>query len=479
MAPRRWINKKKAETYVLVHRSHEDPLYHDPDAPKHVLVKVENSRKKFADDLAPEEFQKDEDFEEENETENETETDEKQDIKKATFNEPRNENQQKPYSTDIEVSEHDKKLGEAALYGINFKDASEYDYMQHLKPIGDDPSAVFVPKKESQNSKNNGIIFKDNKFSLDNKKNKNIKKSTPIVLPSDILPSKTVRNVSYMEQQNIPDSISGFQPDMDPDLREALEALDDDAFVTHDGNDDDFFGELVKDGELEDEDDYEDYEYANYEDGYSDDESTNFSGVPEHMKEHVEVKEDEEEWQARVRLFRESQERSKHRNDYDSDDDFSEEERDMVATLPSINTRTGGKRKARRRKMGTATDLSGYSMSSSILTRSEHLEFLDERFDVLEKKYNDDINKPEEDDRNQELSMENERPDFESIMDEFLAENEIEGKKLIKKSLKNVDLSAKPIRKGQSQNKSEGQKSRRGKKNIVPDITAGVNGLKI
>lgn len=36
------------------------------------------------------------------------------------------------------------RAGEAAKYGIFFDDR-EYDYTKHLKPIGTDPVAVFIP----------------------------------------------------------------------------------------------------------------------------------------------------------------------------------------------------------------------------------------------------------------------------------------------------------------------------------------------
>jgi len=41
-----------------------------------------------------------------------------------------------------------RNVGEAAKYGIYFDD-TEYDYTQHLKVIGEDPSAVFIPAKEA------------------------------------------------------------------------------------------------------------------------------------------------------------------------------------------------------------------------------------------------------------------------------------------------------------------------------------------
>jgi protein LTV1 len=55
--------------------------------------------------------------------------------------------------------------------------------------------------------------------------------------------------------QNVPDSLRGFQPDMDPDLREVLEALEDDLPQSQTSSDDedpeDIFAELVKGGVAE------------------------------------------------------------------------------------------------------------------------------------------------------------------------------------------------------------------------------------
>lgn len=73
--------------------------------------------------------------------------------------------------------------------GIYFED--EYDYMQHLKTMGTDPSAVFITAKE------------------------------PIL------------------QQDV-----GFDPNMDPELYEALYALEDEAYLTLENEDDDYFDSL-------------------------------------------------------------------------------------------------------------------------------------------------------------------------------------------------------------------------------------------
>lgn len=70
------------------------------------------------------------------------------------------------------------------------------------------------------------------------------------------LPSKNLQHVTYQAQQDVPDAIAGFQPDMDPRLREVLEALEDEAYV--DGEDDTIFQELAKDGRELDEIEFDD-----------------------------------------------------------------------------------------------------------------------------------------------------------------------------------------------------------------------------
>ncbi|KAG5439334.1 hypothetical protein PCK2_000832, partial [Pneumocystis canis] len=63
-------------------------------------------------------------------------------------------------------------------------------------------------------------------------------------------------------------------------------------------------------------------------------------------------------------------------------------------------------------------------MSSSILPRTEELVLLDDRFEKIEKEYNDD-EKDEVDEENV-----SQRVDFESVMDDFLNNYEIIGKKM-------------------------------------------------
>lgn len=80
-------------------------------------------------------------------------------------------------------------------------------------------------------------------------------------LPSDVLPSNVEMSVGVMNQSTGLDN--GLQPDMDPRLREVLEALSDEEYIDE-ALDDDFFEDLNAEGEAydpaEDEEVYDDYE---------------------------------------------------------------------------------------------------------------------------------------------------------------------------------------------------------------------------
>jgi protein LTV1 len=76
------------------------------------------------------------------------------------------------------------------------------------------------------------------------------------LLPEEVLPSEFVRKRTYQDQQDVPDDIAGLQPDMDPELREALRALDDEEFVD-DVDEEDIFGQLVEGGVEIDKEEFE------------------------------------------------------------------------------------------------------------------------------------------------------------------------------------------------------------------------------
>ena len=247
---------------------------------------------------------------------------------------------------------HDKEranIGEAALYGVYYDD-TDYDYMQHLRPVGikeDGVDSVLVEAPAKGKGKG--------------------KAKEPIELldlPPDVLPSTSEIPRNYEAQQNIPSSIAGFQPDLDPHLRQTLEALEDDAFVD-DSLEDDFFGELVAEGELAP-DEHLEFEFR--EEGVED-------ARPEERNQQHDVEEDVEGWEARFAKFKEAQKEA-HTTDTSEIDGYSEGG-DTVGTLPQFSV-FGGK----KRRKGSS-DASGYSMSSSSMFRNEGLTMLDERFEEV------------------------------------------------------------------------------------------------
>ncbi|KAG5645342.1 hypothetical protein DXG03_006404 [Asterophora parasitica] len=361
MPPKSIFRQPGAKHFQLVHRSQRDPLIHDPDASKHVLKPIERENVKKGKSRA--------------------------DLESIL-----------PSS----AVENDKlaSVGEAALYGVYYDD-TEYNYMQHLRAVGveeDGVDSVLIEapstskSSKSQARKGKGVELRD--------------------IPHEFLASKSELPRTYESQQAVPESIAGFQPDMDPHLRQTLEALDDDAFV-NDDLEDDFFCELVAEGERGSDDEFDfDFEEHGCE-----------------RSEDVEEDDNKEDggWEQRFAHFKKEQ---KNEQAALSDDGFDGSEGgDTVGTLPAMSV-IGGK----KRRKGTS-DASGYSMSSSSMFRNEALQTLDERFDqMIIKQYNEDDDTPSEEEENdsddEAPELITSREDFESMMDEFLNDYEILGRKM-------------------------------------------------
>ena len=243
-------------------------------------------------------------------------------------------------------------IGEASLYGVYFDD-TEYDYLQHLRPAGgreDGFESVLVEAPTRRNP---------------SKKTSNL----PISLhdlPPEVFASASELPRDFESQAAVQSSISGLQPDMDPYLRQTLEALEDDAYVDDD-LDDDFFGELVKDGER---DATERFEFEFREDDLPTD-SSDAIGV------HERDGGDEAGWQARFAAFKRDQDQQGSKPMDTSQSDCDSEEADAVGQMPKFST-SGN----RRRRQGTS-DASGFSMSSASVFRSDGLRDLDDRFDQV------------------------------------------------------------------------------------------------
>lgn len=399
MARGKKFDRKVAQTFNIVHRSHEDSLYFDNEASKHVLVPAKERQKTIT--------------------------------KPSKKNEPKifNTTELQNSLTKEELASIRENEGLAAQYGIFFDD-SKYDYMQHLKPIGQATNAVFIAKKDEAKPEK-----------------KNIED-----LIKDALPSEKTRKVTHDTFENIPRELQGFNPDMDPRLREVLEALEDEAYVEgEEGEGPDIFSDLLQSGEVEDEEDfyvgsdYDEWDMDNYEDEYEqygldyepeDVELINPYGEGEAPEEGFEPPVGNmvsNAWEQDFKKFKNTTRNES--NEWDSDDDFDDEaaalkeENDTLGEMPVI-----GKKKPKnkiRKKMGTMTDISGFSMTSSANFRSEGLTLLDDRYEQLAKKFDEE----EEEEEHQPFNMKEERQDLEGMLDDFLDNYELErgGRKLVKK----------------------------------------------
>lgn len=410
MAKGKRFDKKSATTYTVVHRSHEDSLYYDNEASRHVLVELPSKQKKGSQgpggSAGP--------------------ADAPQLVTEDNSNEKKK---------DVELRENE---GFAAQYGI-FYDDSKYDYLQHLKPMGQEGGVFIEAVKE-----------------------KPVKKTLEDLL-KDQLPSETTRKVALDETENIPEDLRGFNPDMDPRLREVLEALEDEAYLEEPAEDDDeadLFADLLKSGEagendFSDDEEYDEWDMDNHQDEFDEYDEYNLDNYPDSSEEIAlenpyndgEAPESlatdltaagagkvNSAWEKDFKRFTQS---SKSRvNDWDSDNEYEDEEEgeenDNVGDLPSIQ----GKKKKKnqiRKKMGAMTDTSAFSMSSSANFRTQGLLLLDDRYEQLANKFEE----PSE--RNtQEFSYEKERPDLENMLDDFLDTYEFDrgGRRLMKKDAK-------------------------------------------
>ncbi|KAK6453640.1 Low temperature viability protein [Scheffersomyces xylosifermentans] len=423
MPPRRRFDKKNAKTFSVVHRAHDDAQFYDDEASAHVLVEAPTNANK-SDLNAVKQVQgapkkKIYTIEELEKTLN------KEEIQALRDNE-----------------------GMAAQYGIFFDD-SKYDYMQHLKPIGQDNEGIFIEaksdKKAVQKSSNIEDLFKGQ------------------------LPSEHKRKINNELNQSIPDELKGFKPNMDPRLREVLEALEDEAYITEDedgeGKDgeEDIFTSLLQSGEVEDEeefygsdydgydDEYDEWDMDNYEDEYNDKYNSdnyedaevlyNAGEAPAELDTSTALKVDAS-WRNDFSKFK--AETGNKANEWDSDDDFDEEEEDnkeeeeeendVVGELPTGEVLSKSSKKSKtklRKKKGAMTDTTSFSMTSSANFRTEGLTLLDDRYEQLARQFEEDS----EEEEYEEFKMENERVDFEDMLDDFLDNYELEsgGRKVVRK----------------------------------------------
>ncbi|KAF9106613.1 hypothetical protein BGX27_009098 [Mortierella sp. AM989] len=398
MGKKQFIDRKNARHFHLVHRSQRDPLSRDESAPQRVLKevipanligKVKIPNEDYDDDL----FDDDNDvFGEEGEVDG---------INYGTYDRaiedvelleaPTTQKKKKAAGKD------ETKIGEGALMGLvgeDFNDGS-YDYTQHMKEMGRASDAVFVaaPKTVAQEKKaahSRGIQFTDAAAADEMAKDDQQKQSTSgkskkgLNLPSEVLPSREELDFDDVYQSAVP---LGLNPDMPFDIRQTLEALEDEAFV--DGElEESFFDELDGEGG--------DFDFGDEEFGDYSDEEEEEGGA--------------EGWQADFKKFKKAQK-------YASDDDSFEGSDDGHSQTSRSSRRPGG------------ASASTFSMSSSAMFRNDNLTLLDERFDKIEREYDEDS--LDEDEDSHDFKAEELRKDFDSILDDFLDKYEIVGSKMV------------------------------------------------
>ncbi|KAE8382034.1 Low temperature viability protein [Aspergillus bertholletiae] len=390
MPPRKqWIDKKNATTYQLFHRSQNDPLIHDASADDRVLAQVSGpaagsstieARGKKLSDLASE-------FGGESVRRNE---------------------------------------GEAANYGI-FYDDSRYDYMQHLRELGTgggDSYFVEAKSKDKGKGKVKGMRLEDalREATLDDTRSEYGPGS---VYGSDMrsTASSYVRQATYQDQQNVPDAIAGFQPDMDPRLREVLEALEDEEFVDE-NDEEDVFGKLTSHAEEIDQGDWEDTLFDEEDDDGWESDATEKAPVqpsrtdykppqrdefaqnksqddepgelPEHDAPAPDMHPEDQGW---MREFAKFKKEGKVKAAPAAPPSIVPSE--QRSTLASTVFTVGGTPIRKKKRKGALTNPSAYSMTSSALARTEGHRLLDDRFDRVEALYALD----EEDEYDDSMSM--------------------------------------------------------------------------
>jgi protein LTV1 len=320
--------------------------------------------------------------------------------------------------------------GEAANYGIYYDD-SNYDYMQHLRELGTGSGDTYFVEAKQEKPKgkaNKGIKLEDalRQVSLDEREpDSQSAFGGPSIYGSEYgdmrsTASSYVRKPTYQDQQNVPDAIAGFKPDMDPRLREALEALEDEAFV-QDGDDDDVFGELTANAEEVDEGDWEDslFDHDDEDEGWESDatekapvqmNSTEAMGeelpeptdskslepgeMPEHDQPAPDIAPTDQGWMNEFAKFKKDAKAGK----------APAPAAPTIApsqTMASTVFTAGGTPIRRKKRKGAMTNPSAYSMTSSALARTEGHRLLDDRFDKVEALYALD----EEDEYDDSMSM--------------------------------------------------------------------------
>ena len=305
---------------------------------------------------------------------------------------------------DVDFESMRENEGEAAQYGIYYDD-TKYDYMQHLRDIGEDSGEAHLVDAAPVKVKGKG---KAKVMKLED-----VLRETSLECETECAEgsalddristfSRSTRPRTYQNQQDVPDEIAGFQPDMDPRLREALEALDDDAFIDE-NYEEDTFCTLTGDGQNE-ELDLDEFEASHGDDGWESDATerpslqekevsfglVDNSTLPETIadsnlpftEEAAKASAEDGDWLRDFAKFKQ-----------DAAKKPAPKPAESIGVPSAINgpastlfTLNGTPLRQKRRK-GALTNPSTYSMTSSSLARTEGQQLLDARFERVEAMY--------------------------------------------------------------------------------------------
>lgn len=428
----------KAQHFQLVHRSQQDPLTYDAESSSRVLKPTST----------------------------------KKELRQARSNAA---GPQTRADLERELGDYAKNIranvGEAAQYGIMYDD-TEYDYMQHLRAVGDDyhkrrggedveddTEVIMLEAPKTTQARGKGKAKDGDDVQLKEDLDRKEKERVIMQLPKEVLPSERMMPRTFESEED-----KGLRPDMDPHLRQVLEALEDDAFLMRtakgsaakedeeaegdidveefeEGDEediDDFFGGIVKDGEL---DRNEDPEWRHLppegEEGIYEDQGAKAARELMNLKAQGGGV-DDLSLESRVALFKKAQEeqqaslaaeggkQKRIASSIGSQSIFGEKGASRRSRHPGAKARLAATYYAPSIEGGATA----FSMSSSAMERNQGLTGLDEQFDRMEKIYeqesDEDDDAIEDDD---EVSRET-PADIDAIFDDFLNKNEIVGNKL-------------------------------------------------
>lgn len=364
MPRRRWIEKNEGQTFQLLYRSQDDPLIHDDLAGDRALFPTQGQ----ADTVVSSSSQSDA---------------QEKGLHIADL------------EHDVDLQSMRDNEGEAAEHGIYFDD-TKYDYMQHLRDLGEGGGdAQFVDAmsiKEKGKGKGKAMKLEDalRLVSMDDDMQSTQEGS---ILDDDYSTfSAAVKDRQLERQQDIPDEIAGFQPGMDPRLREVLEALDDDAYV--DEEDDDVFAQLGKSGNTGELslDEFE-MSIAEDDDGWESDATERAPSQPTQLPiptsndingpDVSALTAQDGDWLAEFAKHKRSQPSKPLAPQADASSIVASSTQDKAPTLYTLN----GTPLRQKKRKGAQTNPSAYSMTSSSLVRTEGQQLLDARFDKVEQLY--------------------------------------------------------------------------------------------